>query len=101
MESIHKGIVHLPQPITVCLNDHNKNNGFKAILKSYQKYSLDTGKTYCAIKTANHWGFIHDPTSHWVKEINTVFLRAISLQLMKSGFAVNLQEFRKFFDFTK
>lgn len=47
------------------------NDGFKAILKSYQKCNLDTGNAYYAIETANHWGFI-DTTSHSVKEINSV-----------------------------
>ena len=77
MEGIHKGIVHLPRPTTVCLNDHNTNDGFEAILKSYQKYNLETDNTYRATETANHRCFIHDATSHWVKEINTVFLRAV------------------------
>ena len=77
MEGIRNGIVHLPRPITVCLNDHNINDGFKAILKSHQKYNHDTDNAYCTIETANHWGFIHDAPSHWVKEINTVFLRAV------------------------
>ena len=77
LEGICKGIVHLPWPITVCLNDHNINDGFEAILKSYQKYNHNTDIAYCAIETANHWGFIHNAKSHWVKEINTVFLRAV------------------------
>ena len=77
MEGIRKGIVHLPRPITVRLNDHNINYGFEAILKSYEKYNHDTDNAYRAIETANHWSFIHDATSHWVKEINTVFLRAV------------------------
>ena len=69
--------MHLPRPITVRLKDHNINAGFEAILKSYQKYNHDTDNTYRATETANHWGFIHDATSHWVKEINTVFLRTV------------------------
>ena len=69
--------MHLPRPITVRLNDHNINAEFEAILKSYQKYNHDTDNTYRATETANHWGFIHDATSHWVKEINTVFLRTV------------------------
>ena len=77
MEGIRKGIVHLPRPITVRFNDHNINEGFEAILKSYEKYNHDTDKAYRAIETANHRGFIHDATSHWVQEINTVFLRAV------------------------
>ena len=28
----------------------------------------------------HHWGFIHDATSHWVKELNTVILRAVDGQ---------------------
>ena len=77
MDGIRSGIVHLPRPITFCLKNHNINDGFEAILKSYQKYNLNTDNAYRAIETANHWGFIHDTTSHWVKEINTVFLRAV------------------------
>ena len=77
MEGIHKGIIHLLRPITVRLNDNDANDGFVAILKSYQKYNLNTDNAYRGTETANHWGFIHDATSHWVKEINTVFLRTV------------------------
>ena len=54
MEGICKGIVLLSQPITVHLNDLNINDGFKTILKSYQKYNLNADNTDCAIETANH-----------------------------------------------
>ena len=80
MEDIYNGLVHLPRPIFVCLNDHNINDVFETILKSeiyYQKYNLNTDNTYCAIETANHWSLIHNATSHWVKEVNTVFLKAV------------------------
>ena len=41
------------------------------------KYNHDPDNIYRAIETANHWGFIYDVTSQWVKVINTVFLRAV------------------------
>ena len=63
----------LPRLITIRLNDHNVNDGFEATLKSYQKHNLDTDNAYRAISL----GFIHDTTSHWVKEINKMFLRAV------------------------
>ena len=78
MEGIRKGIVHLLRPITVRLNDHNINDGFEAILKSYQMYILDTDNTYRSIERGNHWRFIHDAISHWAKEMNTVLLRAVN-----------------------
>ena len=77
MEGICKGMMHLLRTITVRLNDHNTNDRFEAILKSYQKYNFETDNPYRAIETANHWGFNHDARSHWIKEINTVSQRAV------------------------
>ena len=77
LDGIRKGLVNLPQPITVRLNDHNINYGYKAILEAYQKHNTDSGNPYRQLENSNHWSLIHDATSHWVKEINTVFIRAV------------------------
>ena len=76
-EALRNSTVILPQPINVRLNDHNINVGYEAILKAYQKYNLDSDNPYRVIEGVNHWSFIHDATSHRVKELNTVFVRAV------------------------
>ena len=76
----------------ICLNDHNINDVFETILKSeiyYQKYNLNTDDTYCAIETANHWSLVHNATSHWVKEVNTVFLKAVDIHFDNGLWKVN------------
>ena len=77
IDAVRKGTVNLPIPITVRLNDHNINHGFKALLEAYQINNNDPGNPYRQLEASQHWGFIHDATSHWVKEINTVFIRAV------------------------
>ena len=76
-DALRKGTCVLPRPITARLNDHNINDGYEAILKAYQKYNLDANNPYRILENVVHWGFIHDATSHWVKELNTVILRAV------------------------
>ena len=76
LEGVRNKTVTLPKPITVRLNDHNINGGYEAILESYRKYNQDPSNPYRVLESVKHWGFIHDVTSHWVKEINTVFVRA-------------------------
>lgn len=77
-ENIRKGTCLLPRPVTARLNDHNINDGYEAILKAYRNYNQDTDNPYRVLENTTHWGFIHDATSHWVKELNTVILRAVS-----------------------
>ena len=77
LEGVRKGTVILPKPITVRLNDHNINHGYKAILEAYRIHDSDPCNPYRQLEKSNNWGFIHDATSHWVKEINTVFIRAV------------------------
>ena len=76
LEGVHNKTVTVPKLITVRLNDHNINAGHKAILESYQKYNQDPSNPYSALESIKHWELIYDATSHWVKEINTVFNRA-------------------------
>ena len=76
LEGVRNKTVTLPKPITMRLNNHNVNTGYEAILESYRKYNQDPSNTYRVLESVKHWGFIHDATSHWVKETNTVFVRA-------------------------
>ena len=76
-DAIRTGTCILPRPVVVRLNDHNINDGYEAILKAYQKYNLDEDNPYRILEKVVHWGYIHDATSHWVKELNTVILRAV------------------------
>ena len=71
----HNKTVRLPKPIIVRLNDHNINAGYDSILESYWKYNQDPSNPYRVLESIKHWGLIHDSTSHWMKGINTVFVR--------------------------
>lgn len=76
-DGLRKGTCFLPRPIMVSLNKHNINDGYKAIMKAYVHHNQDQNNPYCILEQVNHWGFIHNATSHWVKELNTVILRAV------------------------
>ena len=36
----------------------------------------DTNNHYMVLDKANEFGFLHDATSHWVRELNTIMIRA-------------------------
>ena len=74
---LHKQTCFLPRPVMVSLKDHNINDGYEAIMKAYVLHNQDENNPYRLLEQVTHWGFIHDATSHWVKELNTVILRAV------------------------
>ena len=76
--AVRQGTINLPMPIEVRVNDHNINKGYEALLESYRFSNSDSGNPYRILDQADHWGIVHDATSHWVKQINTVFVRAVS-----------------------
>ena len=78
--AIRKGDCLLPSPIKVRLNPHNINDGYSAILSAYRNHKNDDDNPYRILENVSLWGFIHDATSHWVKELNTVILRAVDDQ---------------------
>ena len=76
-DGLRKGTCFLPRPVMVAVNNHNINDGYEAILRAYVHHNQDENNPYRIIERVAHWGFIHDATSHWVKELNTVILRAV------------------------
>ena len=59
------------------LNNHNINAGYEAVLEAYRKRNQDLASLYHVLETVKHRGFIHDATSHSVKEFKTMFVRAV------------------------
>ena len=79
-DALCKGVCILPRPITVQLNARNINDGYVAIFSAYRNHNADVHNPYHVLEKVQHWGSIHDATSHWVKELNTVILRAVDDQ---------------------
>ena len=68
------GTVKLPPPRVVCLNMHNINESNEALLQTYCKFNMDSNNPYGKLERSEYFGLIHDATSHWVKQLNTVFI---------------------------
>ena len=80
LKSLNSGAktpANLPLPITVRLNKHNTNDAYRAHLEWYRDHNMDSDNLYRILEKVKNYGFIHDATTHWVKEINTVFIRAV------------------------
>ena len=76
-DGLRKGTCFLPRPVMVAVNNRNINDGYEAIMKAYVHHYQDENNPYRIVEQVTHRGFIHDATSHWVKELNTVILRAV------------------------
>ena len=40
-------------------------------------FNMDSNNPYRKLEKSEYYGVIHDATSHWVKQLNTVFIRAV------------------------
>ena len=47
-------------------------------MQTYRTENQDDSNPYCQLEKCSHFGLLHDATSHWVMEVNTVFLRGVS-----------------------
>ena len=56
---------------------HNINEGYEALLQTYCKFNMDSNNPYRKLETSEKFGLIHDATLHWVKQLNTAFIRAV------------------------
>ena len=82
MDVIEKQLgVILPQKIPatplVRINNKNIHNIEKAIFETY-KISDNKNNPYQILRDAECWGLLHDATTQYVKEVNTIFVREIS-----------------------
>ena len=69
--------VIIPPTPSVRLNKKNIHHVEKAIFETY-KISHDKQNQYQILGDATCWGLLHDATSHYVKEVNSIFIRAVS-----------------------
>ena len=54
-----------------------KNYGQLLNTQAYREKDRSPTNPYRKLEKSTHFGFVHDATSHWVKELNTVFIRAV------------------------
>ena len=84
-----KELSKVPPPPMVTLNDHNIVKVQKALLETYHNNNKDPDNPYRALEKCSDFGLLHNATSHWYKEINTIFLRvaADDGQILKVPFS--------------
>lgn len=71
------GTTRIPLPPKVRLNQHNINDVHKSILDTYRYENQDSDNPYRQLEQAVEFGLLHDATSYWAKQLNTVFLRVV------------------------
>ena len=73
-----KEVANILPPPKVRLNKHNITDVQKTLLHTYRVNNMDENNPYRHLEKCLDFGFLHDATSHWVKELNTVFLRVVT-----------------------
>ena len=71
----------MPLPPKVSLNKHNIVNVHRSLYETYRWENQDSDNPYRLLEKCNDFSMMHDATTHWVKELNTVMLRVISPEL--------------------
>ena len=68
----------IPAPPRVKLNNHNIIDIQRSLLETYRTENKDPSNPYHQLENCSDFGLLHDATSHWAKQINTIFLRVVS-----------------------
>ena len=70
-----------PLPPKVTLNNHNIVSVHKSLYEAYRFENEDPDNPYRLLEKCSEFGIMHDATTHWVKQLNTVMLRVVTSEL--------------------
>ena len=77
-KEVKKEVANILPPPKVRLNKHNIIDVQKTLLHTYRVNNMDEDNPYHHLEKCLDFGFLHDATSHWVKELDTVFLQVVT-----------------------
>ena len=78
IEDLFRAAIEDHLPPKVKLNKYNITDAQRSWFETYHTSNNDACNPYCQLETCSEFGLLHDATSHWVTQINTVFLWVVS-----------------------
>ena len=73
-----KSFSALPCPPYVTLTDKNINQVHKSLYETFRWENTEKDNPYRALEKCNTFSILHDATSYWVQQFNTMFIRVVT-----------------------